>query len=106
VLPFYGVLGSCLWQETVNYKHWLIQRNSFPEQLKMSSLICTETLDGISVSQEQCGGLCCGFVFLYYRDVYCCSHTNDAEQFFEKMEQKDADTYSALMVGLYKVCVT
>jgi len=41
----------------------------------------------------------------HYHDVYCCSHSNDAEQFFEKMEQKDADTYGALMVGLYKVCV-
>jgi len=46
------------------------------------------------------------FCISHYHDVYCCSHTNDAEQFFERMEQKDADTYSALMVGLYKVCVT
>ena len=40
-----------------------------------------------------------------YCDVYWCSLTNDAEQFFEKMEQKNADTYSALMVGLFKVCM-
>ena len=44
----------------------------------------------------------CGFVF--HCDMYWCSLINDAEQFFEKMEQKDADSYSALMVGLFKVC--
>ena len=31
------------------------------------------------------------------------SPANDAEQFFEKMEERNSDTYDALMVGLYKV---
>ena len=35
--------------------------------------------------------------------LYFFSVTNDAEQFFDKMEERNNDTYNALMVGLFKV---
>lgn len=40
------------------------------------------------------------WTFKFPRSVW--SPTNDAEQFFEKMEERNSDTYNALMIGLYK----
>lgn len=54
--------------------------------------------------REVFGGLHCGFYFKISLTVCLLSPTNDAEQFFEKMEERNSDTYNALMVGLYKVC--
>ena len=43
------------------------------------------------------------FLILEWYLLHFFSVTNDAEQFFDKMEERNNDTYNALMVGLFKV---